>query len=66
MCFDPAKYSKLDNDVYDLKIESVQCNSLDSPSKELSMNVLELINMLQFDKLLIHLSTITNNYDPVD
>ncbi len=51
MCFDPAKYEKLDHNILSKNIEFVKCNALDSSSEELSSKALELINALKFDKL---------------
>ncbi len=51
MCFDPAKYEKIDYDILSENIKFVKCNALDSSSDELSSKALELINTLKFDKL---------------
>ncbi len=54
MCFDPAIYEKLDHDILSQNIAFVKCDAFNSSSEELSLNALELINALKFDKLLIH------------
>jgi len=51
MCFDPAKYEKLNHDVLSQNIEFVKCNALDSSPGSISLKALELINALKFDKL---------------
>ncbi len=51
MCFDPAKYEKLDYNIRSKKMEFVKCNDMNSSSEELSSKALELINTLKFDKL---------------
>ncbi len=51
MCFDPAKYEKLDPNVLSQNIEFVQCDAQNSASEEISSNALQLIKTLKFDKL---------------
>ncbi len=51
MCFDPAKFKKMCDDVNARKGGFVPCSALNSSTEEFSMKTLELINSLKVDKL---------------
>ncbi len=51
MCFDPAKFNKMADDVNARNIEFLPCDALNSSKEEFSMKTLELINSLKVDKL---------------
>ncbi len=53
MCFDPAKFKKMCDDVNARDVEFVPCSALNSSTEEFSMKTSELINSLKVDKLTI-------------
>ena len=51
MCFDPAKFNKMADDVDARDVEFLPCDALNSTTEEFSEKTLELINSLKLDKL---------------
>ncbi len=51
MCFDPAKFNKIGDDVNARNVKFLPCSALNSSTEEFSMKTLELINSLKVDKL---------------
>ncbi len=61
MCFDPAKFKKICDDVNARNVEFIPCSAFNSSTEEFSMKTLELINSLMVDKLTIPLLSRTKS-----
>ncbi len=65
MCFDPAKFNKMCDDVNARNVKLLPCSALNSSTEEFSMKTFELINSLKVDKL-THPSSSVNKSQWID